>query len=110
MAKPKKKVVVTTKSKERTERIRPTVSKKKKFSLGESANATGELLFNRESYLWMIIGIVVVALGMLLMVGGKMPDVNTWDPDLIYSTRTTLIAPIVILIGLIIEIYAIFKK
>ncbi len=107
MAKPKKKVVVTTKSKK--ENIKPTVSKKKKFTFG-TTNSDGELLFTKQSYTWMIAGIVVVALGMLLMIGGKMPDENTWDPNIIYSTRTTLIAPIVILVGLIIEIYAIFKK
>ena len=107
MAKQKKKVVVTTKSKK--EKIKPTVSGRKKFTISTS-NSDGELLFTKQSYTWMIAGIVVIALGMLLMVGGKMPDENTWDPNIIYSTRTTLIAPIVILIGLIIEIYAIFKK
>ena len=41
--------------------------------------------------------------------GGGMPDPDTWDPNIIYSTRRTLLAPIVILAGLVVEIIAIFK-
>ena len=47
---------------------------------------------------------------MLLMSGGSMPSPDVWDEDIIYSTRRTLIAPIVILIGLGLQVYAIFAK
>ena len=57
----------------------------------------------------MLLGAGVVVLGMFLMSGGDMPDPNTWDEDIIYSTRRTILAPIVILTGLVIEIFAIFK-
>jgi len=42
------------------------------------------------------------------MSGGAMPDSNTWDPSIIYSFRRITLAPVVILIGIGIEIYAIF--
>ncbi len=67
-------------------------------------------LFTKENYKWMIIGAVVVALGMILMSGGKNENPNQFDTKLVYSTTRITIAPIMILIGLIIEIYAIFKK
>lgn len=67
-------------------------------------------LFYRENYKWMIIGAVVVAVGMLLMTGGKNPDSNQFDFKLVYSTTRITIAPILILAGLMIEVYAIFKK
>ena len=58
----------------------------------------------------MLIGLALIGLGMLLMSGGSMPSPDVWDEDIIYSTRRTLIAPLVILIGLGLQIYAIFAK
>jgi DUF3098 family protein len=73
-------------------------------------NATPNKLFGRENYMWMIIGIAVVALGFVLMAGGKSDDPNIFKREEIYSTRRITIAPILILIGFGIEIYAIFKR
>jgi len=58
----------------------------------------------------MLIGIVLVALGLLLMAGGKSKDPNVFNPNEVYSFRRITIAPILILLGLGIEIFAIFKK
>ncbi len=68
------------------------------------------LTFGRDTYIWMGIGTALVFLGMLLMAGGAMPDPETWDPDIIYSFRRTVLAPFVILGGLGVVIYAVFKK
>jgi hypothetical protein len=44
------------------------------------------------------------------MMGGSQPNPNEWDESIIYSPRIMVVAPILILAGLIVEIYAIFKK
>jgi hypothetical protein len=67
-------------------------------------------LFDKGNYIWMIIGLVVMAIGFLLMAGGKSPDPNVFTDAEIYSTRRITIAPIVIVLGLLIEIYAIMKS
>ena len=67
-------------------------------------------LFEKENYQWMVIGIIVVAVGMVVMSGGKNPDPNQFNTKLVYSTARITIAPILILAGLMIEIYAIFKR
>ena len=67
-------------------------------------------LFSKENFTWMIIGGVEIALGMFLMSGGKNPDPNNFDTNLVYSKTRITIAPILIVAGLLIEIYAIFKK
>ncbi|MBX9734021.1 MAG: DUF3098 domain-containing protein [Chitinophagaceae bacterium] len=67
-------------------------------------------LFAKENYTWMIIGAAIIALGMFLMSGGKNTDPNVFDTNQVYSTTRITIAPIVIVIGLLIEVYAIFKK
>ena len=39
-----------------------------------------------------------------------MPSPDVWDENLIYSPRRIILAPALILLGLIVEIIAIFKK
>lgn len=67
-------------------------------------------LFTKDNYLWMIIGGVVIALGMILMSGGKNQDPNVFDYNVVYSFTRITIAPIMIVGGLVIEIFALFKK
>jgi len=86
----------------------PTVSKKK--ANREISRSVEPLLFNKTNYMYMAIGVGLIFLGMLMMMGGGQPDPNTWDPDIIYSKRITVLGPILILAGLVVEIFAIFKK
>ena len=58
----------------------------------------------------MIIGIAVMALGFLLMSGGKSEDANVFKKEEVYSTMRITVAPILILLGLGIEVFAIFRK
>ena len=73
-------------------------------------NNTPGNLFGKENYTFIIAGLVVVGLGLILMAGGKSSDPNVFNPKEVYSTTRITVAPILILIGLAIEIYAIFRK
>jgi len=55
----------------------------------------------------MIIGILLIIIGFILMTGERNTDPNEWDTEKVYSFRQITLAPIVILAGLILEIYAI---
>lgn len=68
------------------------------------------LLYGRTHYIIMGAGILLIALGLALMAGGAMPGPDVWDESLIYHPRRTVLAPIVILSGIALEIYAIFKR
>jgi Protein of unknown function (DUF3098) len=68
------------------------------------------LVFGKENYKWMLIGIAIMLVGYLCMAGGGMPDANTWDASVIYSPMRIIVAPFLIMAGLVVEIYAIFKK
>jgi hypothetical protein len=70
---------------------------------------TGDL-FHKENFTWMLIGVAILILGFLLMAGGGSDDPNVFDTSEVYSTRRITIAPVVILIGLAVEIYAIFRQ
>lgn len=68
-------------------------------------------MFSKENYIWMLAGLLVIALGMFLMSGGRSnTDPTVFNKEAVYSTTRITIAPIMILAGLVLEIYAIFKK
>lgn len=73
-------------------------------------NKTTPSIFSKENYMWMLAGIVIIAIGMFLMAGGASKDPAVFNKEEVYSFRRITIAPLLILAGLVIEIYAIFKK
>jgi uncharacterized membrane protein len=67
-------------------------------------------LFTRDNYIWMLAGLVVIALGFILMAGGKSADPKLFNTDDVYSTRRITIAPFLIIVGFVLEIVGIMKK
>jgi hypothetical protein len=65
--------------------------------------------FGKRNYRFMIIGIIFIALGFILMSGGGSDDPNIFNEE-IYSFRRIRIAPLIVIIGFAIEIYAILTK
>ena len=71
---------------------------------------TNQNLFTKDNYLWMLAGVAVMALGFFLMSGGKSPDPKVFNDNDVYSSTRITIAPMLIIGGLLIEIFAIMKK
>ena len=67
-------------------------------------------LFGKENYTWMLIGVAILVVGFLLMAGGGSDNPNEFLVNEVYSPRRITIAPIVILLGLAVEIYALFRQ
>lgn len=67
-------------------------------------------LFVKENYMWMLGGLIVLAIGFFLMAGGKSPDPNVFNEKEVYSPIRITVAPLLIVAGFIIEIVAIMKK
>lgn len=97
------------------------MSKKiKKFSadaIGESVKSPvqSSFYFGQENYKWMLIGLALIIVGFLLMMGADANTVNgTYDPNAwnedIFSIRRIRIAPILVVAGFAIEVYAILKR
>lgn len=63
-------------------------------------------IFEKKNYQVMLIGMVVIALGFILMAGGGSDDPEVFNPE-IYSWRRIRLAPMLVLLGLGIEVYAI---
>ncbi len=68
-----------------------------------------KLLFGKRNYKFMLIGLSFIALGFILMSGGGSEDPNVFNEE-IYSFRRIRLAPILVILGFIIEVYAILTK
>jgi hypothetical protein len=66
--------------------------------------------FKKENYILMIAGVIVIAIGFMLMSGGAAEDPTQFNPEEVYSWRRITLAPMVVLGGFILEILAIFYK
>lgn len=84
----------------------------KKLSMANEKKqpASSNPLFTKDNYMWMLIGLAVMAIGFFLMAGGKSADPTKFNDNEVYSTTRITIAPILIIAGFIIEIFAIMKK
>jgi hypothetical protein len=67
-------------------------------------------IFSKDNYLWMLGGILVIAIGFFLMAGGKSNDPNVFNEKEVYSTTRITVAPILIILGLVVLMFAIFRK
>lgn len=68
------------------------------------------LLFGDINYKMMLAGLLLILIGYGLMMGGNNADPKAAFPtDEIYSFRRIVLAPIVIIAGFIVEVFAILK-
>ena len=75
----------------------------------ENNDQKPEFLFDKINYQILLIGIVVIALGFILMAGGGSDDPTVFSED-IFNFRRIRLAPTTVLIGFGITIYAILKN
>lgn len=68
-----------------------------------------EFLFSKTNYKILIVGIVLIALGFILMSGGGSDDPNVFNEE-IFNFRRIRLAPTIVLAGFGVVIYSIFKK
>ena len=84
--------------------------KSQKDTVQKEAHTAGRTrMIEKENYVWMLIGLAVMVLGFILMAGGRSEDPNVFNADEVYSTTRITIAPILILAGLVIEVFALFR-
>ncbi len=66
-------------------------------------------LFDKQNYYLMFTGLIIIVIGFMLMSGGRSSDPNVYSQE-IFSFRRITLAPIVVLLGFALEVYAIMKK
>lgn len=75
----------------------------------EEVNNKFDFVFGKKNYILMLVGVVVIAVGYLCLIGGGSEDPNVFN-DAIFSARRMIVAPILIIAGLVIEVFAIMIK
>lgn len=80
-----------------------------KNQTSEKSENKSDFLFTKENYYIMAVGLVFIALGFILMIGGGSDDPTVFNENIFNAQRLT-VAPILLVIGYIIEIFAIFYK
>ncbi len=68
-----------------------------------------QFAFGRENYKWVLIGLALIVLGFVLMAGGGSDNPEVFSKGIFSFQRWTL-APMLVLAGYVVEIYAIMKK
>ena len=93
------------------EKQNPATAKAKPAPAGKTGTPgkMADFAFTRENYRLMFIGLALLALGFILMIGGGSKDPAVFSPAIFDFQRITL-APILILAGYVVEIFAIMKK
>ena len=75
----------------------------------ENNENNNEFLFGKTNYKILIVGIILIALGFILMSGGGSDDPNVFNEE-IFNFRRIRLAPTIVLAGFGVVIYSIFKK
>jgi hypothetical protein len=68
-----------------------------------------DFAFTKKNYMLLFIGLSFMAIGLILMIGGGSDDPTKFSADIFGFQRLTL-APILLALGFIIEIFAIMYK
>ncbi|NPA45792.1 MAG: DUF3098 domain-containing protein [Chlorobi bacterium] len=66
-------------------------------------------LFGKENYKWFLIGLALIILGFALMAGGGDMGPHKFDES-IFSFRRIRLAPALVWLGFLTEIYAIMRR
>lgn len=68
-----------------------------------------DFAFERINYIWMLIGLGLLILGYILLIGGGSDHPDVFN-EALFNTQRMVIAPILMVLGIIVEIYAILLK
>jgi hypothetical protein len=67
-------------------------------------------MFGKINLTLMLAGAVLIILGMILMAGGRSSNPSVFLYEEVYSTTRITLAPILIIIGILVEVVAIFRQ
>lgn len=84
----------------------------KKENVSASSLSTaeeGKFAIPRKNVRYVIAGLGIMILGYVLMMGGGSDDPNVFN-DAMFSTTRTVIAPVLILAGMVVEIWAVMYR
>jgi len=71
--------------------------------------AEKDYLFNKKRYRFLILSILIIAIGFVLMSGGESTDPDIFNNE-IYNFRRIRLAPLMVVLGFVLCIFSILYK
>lgn len=68
-----------------------------------------EFALEKINYMIIGVGVALIVIGFVLMSGGRVEDPNVFNEE-IFSFRRITLAPVVVLLGFMVNIYGILKR
>ena len=83
--------------------------KETKKEVARPADDQKTLPFGKTNYIIVIIGVALIALGFILMIGGGSSDPDVFNKEM-FDFRHITLSTILVLVGFVVEIVAIFWR
>ncbi|MEZ7887492.1 MAG: DUF3098 domain-containing protein [Flavobacteriales bacterium] len=77
--------------------------------MAKKENTPTDFVFSKQNYVLLLISLAVIVVGFALLSGGGSDNPNEFSEE-IFSVRRLYVAPVIILGGYFLVIYAIMKK
>ena len=71
--------------------------------------AEKDYLFNKKRYRFLILSILIIAIGFVLMSGGESTDPDIFNNE-IYNFRRIRLAPLMVVLGFVLCVFSILYK
>ncbi len=85
------------------------MSKQQTVKTEPTSKSNQTFVFERMNYILMLVGLGIIGIGYILMIGGGSDDPNVFSEEL-FSFRRITLSPILILLGFVVEIFAIMYR
>ena len=86
------------------------IKNQKKVSPPNASISDERFAIAKRNIIWILCGLLMMVLGYVLMTGGGTKDPNVFTGEQMFSFRRIVLAPILIFIGFVFEIWAIMHK
>ena len=77
--------------------------------MAKKENTPTDFVFSKQNYVLLLISLAIIVVGFALLSGGGSDNPNEFSEE-IFSVRRLYVAPVIILGGYFLVIYAIMKK
>ena len=104
-----KKKTLPLKKEAATMKAAPNAAKTYGIKKNEGFKLNFQLAFSTLNYILMGVGILILAIGYILLSGGGSDDPKVFN-DAMFDSRRLVVAPILIVLGFAVEIFAIMYK
>ena len=92
-----------------TKPTKPVTSSRSTVSSKDVKSDSGEFAFGKINFRLLLVSIALLLIGFMLMAGGKSESPEVFNPE-VFSFRRITLAPLLVMLGYGVAVWAIIKK